>query len=51
MLKAIRQATHTNRVFGSELFQKQIEAALALHTGRFYSDPELPPQKDSQLPV
>ena len=31
MLKAIRQATQTNRVFGSELFQKQIEAALALH--------------------
>jgi len=30
MLKAFRQATHTNRVFGSELFQKQIEAALAL---------------------
>jgi putative transposase len=31
MLKAIRQAAQTNRVFGSELFQKQIEAALALH--------------------
>jgi hypothetical protein len=30
-LKAIRQAAQTNRVFGSELFQKQIEAALALH--------------------
>jgi hypothetical protein len=31
MLKAIRQAMQTNRVFGSEPFQKQIEAALALH--------------------
>ena len=31
MLKAIRQATQTNRAFGSELFQKQIEADLALH--------------------
>jgi predicted nucleic acid-binding protein len=30
VLKAIRQATQTTRVFGSELFQKQIEAALAL---------------------
>jgi hypothetical protein len=29
MVKAIRQAMQTNRVFGSELFQKQIEAALA----------------------
>lgn len=29
MLKAIRQATQTTRVVGSELFQKQIEAALA----------------------
>jgi putative transposase len=28
-LKTIRQAAQTNRVFGSELFQKQIEAALA----------------------
>jgi putative transposase len=30
ILKAIRQATQTNRVFGSELFQNPIEAALAL---------------------
>ena len=30
MLKAIRQAAQTNRVFGSELFQKQIKAALTL---------------------
>lgn len=28
MLKAIRQATQTNRVFGSELFQKQRERGL-----------------------
>jgi putative transposase len=34
LLKAVRQATQTNRVFGAEYFQKQIEVALALRIAK-----------------
>jgi hypothetical protein len=34
LLKAVRQATQTNRVFGAEYFQQQIEAALALRIAK-----------------
>ena len=34
LLKAVRQATQTNRVFGTEYFQQQIEAALALRIAK-----------------
>ncbi len=34
LLKAVRLATQTNRVFGAEYFQKQIEATLALRIAK-----------------
>jgi putative transposase len=34
LLRAVRQATQTNRVFGADYFQQQIEAALALRIAK-----------------
>jgi putative transposase len=34
LLKAVRQATQANRMFGAEYFQKQIEVALALRIAK-----------------
>ena len=34
LLKGLRQATQTNRVFGADYFQKQIEAALAVRIAK-----------------
>jgi hypothetical protein len=44
LLKAVRQATQTNRVFGAEYFQKQIEAALAVRIVKRKPGPQ-PKQK------
>jgi putative transposase len=43
-LKAVRQATQMNRVFGAEYFQKQIEAALAVRIVKRKPGPQ-PKQK------
>jgi hypothetical protein len=40
LLKAVRQATQTNRVLGAEYFQKQIEAALALRIAKRKPGPQ-----------
>ena len=34
VLKGLRQATQTNRVFGADYFQKQVEAALAVRIAK-----------------
>ena len=40
LLKAVRQATQTNRVFGAAYFQKQIEAALTLRIAKRKPGPQ-----------